>query len=341
MERSTPWVIALACALVGGALWFYRGQRGSADTGRDARAIVQKAWGDEGRVALEGRQVIRVPGSPAIEARVVTSGDGAVRIEYLTAPLKGVTIWERAETTYRYNPRQKRLTVAQTRHSAADRKNQKLQLLQNYQPRFAGKGVVAGRETVIVELRPASGSERWKRVWIDPETSVVLASEDRSGPEKLLRSTTYVDVKYLRSGEEPPAATFAPPEELVRRYAAARPGDTSDRFTPATLSGLVGFKVREPKWIPKGYTLEGSYPTPCLCRERHQAARLEYTDGLDTITLFQCAHPDCVARDNCFAAEADARSPQAVQLKEDGVSYLAVGDAPREDLDRMTRSAAN
>jgi len=341
MGRSLPWLAAALCALAGVCLWYYRV---AASTGpKSAAKIVQEAWGPGRLVALEGEQIIRMPGASGqpveVQARVLTSRQGLLRIEYLTAPLKGVTIWDDGERTYRYNPDARRLTVSQKRSTAADEAAQELQLLQNYTMRIVGEDVVAGQDALGVELRPKSASDRWKRVWIDRDRSVILVSEDLNRKGQVLRSTRYTQVRYLPPDQEPQPERFRPPENLIRQFATARPGDSSSRFTPAQLVKLVGFPIREPKWLPPGYRLEGAYQTPCGCDPHHQAVRLEYRDGLNAISFFQCGHPTCRSNTNCFAPDGNAR--MAVPYEQNGVSYLAVGDVPRADLERLIHSAAD
>jgi outer membrane lipoprotein-sorting protein len=338
MRRNWPFLVAVVIVVASGGLWIYR--KVIADP--DAKGIVKKAWTEGRRVPLEGRQVIRMPAPDGkiveVEARVLASRDGQLRIEYLTRPLEGVTVWENGERTYRYNPKLKRLTVAHKRSSLDDEARRELQLLKNYNARRVGEETVAGRPTEVVALSAKSGSTCRKRVWIDPETYVILASEDYRGGDELLRSTRFTQVRYLSAGEEPDASAFRPPQELVEKYGVGLPGDTSDRFTPERLSKVIGFEIREPKWLPRGYTFEGAYQTPCLCNQRHQAARLEYSDGLNRISLFECGHPDCTSSDNCFAA--DGAMPLAVRYQSEPYYYLAIGDAPRGDLERMVQSAA-
>jgi len=341
MGRRWPWLLALVCALVGGCLWIYRSQSTNLPvTVRTPAEIVRDAWTKGGRVALEGMQEIHVAvagkETPLVKAKVVTSSDGQVRIEYLTEPLKGGTVWESDDRTYRYYPKLKRLAVANRRGSLEEKEQQQLRLLQNYTAALVGQQDVAGRPAVVIDLRPKSKGDRWKRLWIDRENSVVLATEDRVGEKAVLRSTRFTKVRYLDAANVPPDSAFRPSDELVRQYGRALPGDTSSRFEPSELSKLVGFPVRQPTKLPGGYTFQGAYQMPCFSKGPHQAARLEYSDGLNTISLFQCGNPECKAS----ASDINGSAGMAVYLKHDGVSYLAVGDAPRADLDALVRSAA-
>ncbi|HEU4753202.1 MAG TPA: sigma-E factor regulatory protein RseB domain-containing protein [Armatimonadota bacterium] len=338
MGRLTPWVLAAACALAGGGVWIYRARQVSAAPTRSAAALVQSAWTVGRRVALEGSQETFTQGVGPIKAEVVASDDGRTRIRFIGPPVDGATIWEDTHRIFRYNPKRQRLTVASRRAEETPEEQGRL-LRENYSARIAGKARVAGRPAVLVELHPKSGHGHWKRVWVDPETSFILASEDRTEDQKVLRSSRFTRIRYLGPGEVPPAATFQPPDELVRKYGAALAGDTSSRFTPQQLSQLLGFKIREPRWLPRGYTFRGAFQTPCFCSRRHQAARLEYSDGLNTITLFECGHPQCTSRENCFSE--DGKAGVGFHHRQGDYSYLAIGDAPEKDLQRMVRSASD
>lgn len=337
MTRLALWSAVLAALLAGFATFFYRSQHVGAHS---PEALVRSAWTEGRQVSLKGRQSISLTGPSGeplnVEAEVITSAEGDTRIEYRTEPLKGVTIWETGDRTYRYNPNLKRLSVALARSSEQERREQELQLLENYEAKITGEQAVAGRNCVVIELRPKSGGDRWKRVAIDPLTSVALVNEDRRGPDQILRRTAFIEVRFLGEGELPDPSMFHPPAELVDRYAKAEPGDTSARFEPGPLSNLIGFPIRVPEWLPKGFTLQGAYQTPCACDLPHQAARLEYWDGLGTITLFECAHPECTARGKCFGAAGSG--PMAVHLRRGPATYLAIGEAKRADLARMVES---
>lgn len=339
-RRSTPWLLALVCLAGGGIAYFWRDQNAQAQPDPRATEAIARAWTEGRHVALSGRQTLLIGNesrSREVQAEVLQSGRGEVRIKYLTPPLQGVTLWESADRTYRFNPNKNRLTVSVRRDDPESGRQQEEQLLENYTAHLSGTEKVAGRKALVIELRPKSDNDRWKRLWIDPNSWVTLASEDRRGKDQVTRRTRFLDVTYLPASQTPRPEEFKPSPEMVERLAQAVRGDTASRFTPAELSQLIEFEVRVPKYFPKGYKLEGAYPTPCSCSERHQAARLEFSDGLNTLTLFECAHPRCTSKGNCFAAEG-ASSPLSFHLETKAGRYLAVGDAPRAELQKLVHS---
>src|SRR5262249_8206819 len=75
--------------------------------------------------------------------------------------------------------------------------------LENYVASRAGEEKVAGRSTVMIDLRPKSRNGRWKRFWIDDEKWVILASEDCKGPKEAVRSIRYTQVEDLKPEQGP------------------------------------------------------------------------------------------------------------------------------------------
>jgi outer membrane lipoprotein-sorting protein len=343
MQRATPWVIAAVCAVIGGASWAWRKQETRADNGAPAgSAIVANAWGPGRKVALRGRQLIKFsdPGADgkmvSVAAQVLYSQDGKMRIEYLSPPLEGAKVWESGDRTYRYNPHLKRLSVALRRKSPEDQAREELALLEtNYTAKVVDREKIANHPTWVVELRPRDPSERWKRLWIDQKTWVVLQSEDLQ-KQRPFRRTTFTAVEYLEPTTPVGTDEFQPPQDLVQRYGRALPGDTSDRFQDLEALGrLVGFKIHAPKRLPKGYVLEGAYQIPCICGLKHQAVRLEYSDGLNRLSLFEAGHPECKAPSGTHKSGG-----LAANHTENGVYYWAFGDLPNDELNRILKSAA-
>src|SRR6476619_4007267 len=112
MNLAMPWLIAAAAAVTGGSVWKYRADVRQKDSVSQARALVAKAWTEGQSVPLRGMQSLDVNGAAVsrtvhLQAQVLTSRDGRMRIKYLTEPLSGVTVWEDDSRTYRYNPRRK------------------------------------------------------------------------------------------------------------------------------------------------------------------------------------------------------------------------------------------
>ena len=344
MERRLPLVIAGLLVLFGIGAWFYRAQGTNAASGGPAppgSTVVRNVWTLGRKVPLQGRQRIKMADprkagdSIEVTAEVLQSPDGQMRIEYLSEPLEGYRIWENSERTYRYNPKRSRLTVAQKQGTAEEQAERELALLEkNYPARVVGADQTAERPVWVVELKPVHPLDRWKRLAVDQEKWTILENED-IGAQGLLRRTRFIEVEYLDPAETLPASEFQPPASLLATGEGAPEG--SARFKDlGALTRLVGFRVRAPQELPKGFVFQGAYQVSCICGLNHRAVRLEYSDGLNHISLFEAGHRECTAPKGKFKGPA----PLAVNLTQDGVYYWAYGALPREELKALLENAA-
>jgi outer membrane lipoprotein-sorting protein len=337
MKPALPWLLAGLCALAAGGCSRTPPPAPPAASTESADQLVGRAWTDGRKVPLEGEQELRLGDGKTYRARVRTSQDGQVRIEYLNHALAGVTIWDDGRRVYRYHPRRETLTSSEVHRSADQEAGREQQLTRNYRIEKAGVEAVAGKAATVVELRPRSGGSLLRKLWIDPERAVILRTETRGPGSTLVSSSRYLRVEYLDAGAGTAIPEFSPPPALIAKLGARRNPEGSTPRTPAELSKSVRFRIREPAWLPPGYALVGAFRTTCACRHPHAAARLEYTDGLGAVSLFECASEACSSTRNCFAADAD--SPVVASDFQKGMYFLAVGDAPRAELQRLIRSA--
>jgi hypothetical protein len=333
-------VLSLGAAGLAVVLFFgWRYQRARAEQESRARQVLQLALRQGGLVALEGDQRVQRAGSDPMRAHLVQAADGKVRLEYLDGPASGKTVWDNGQIIWRWDPRAKALSIAKCRRTQRpiEARHEAL-LLRNYEPRLGPVERVAGQAAYVLDLQPRHPGSPWKRLWVHRDTFAVLGSTDYSPDGQVLRSARYERIAFA-----PAAATraesFRPPARLVSRYGAAQPGDSPSGFAPRELVDIVNFPVRLPTYAPPGYEWDKGYPFPC--EGNHQAARLEYTNGLDTIVILECGH-NCPPGMQCIIPRGNHSTIVRVPFEGSGppLELAATGEVSRAELERMLRSAA-
>jgi hypothetical protein len=336
VKRFLPLVAAALAALL---FFGWRYQRARAEQETRARQILQQALRQSEHVALEGEQAVERAGLGRMRARLVQSADGKARLEYVEGAAKGRTVWDNGQLIWRWDPRAKSLSIAKCRRAQRPiQSRHEALLLRNYEPRLRQSEEVAGLPAYVLDLEPRHPGTPWKRLWVHRDTFAVLGSTDFDPEGKVVRSARYEKIAFT-----PPAAareeTFRPPADLVARYGRAQPGDSPSGFSPRELVDIVNFPVRLPTYLPPGYEWDGGYPYPC--DGDHQAARLEYTNGLDTIVILECGH-NCPPGMQCISPRG--HRPSVVQVtpqgKDSALQLVATGDVRRAELEKMLRSAS-
>ncbi|MBI3909340.1 MAG: hypothetical protein HY320_00200 [Armatimonadetes bacterium] len=330
--RVTLLLLAAALLLVGTAA--LTGCRARArDTGQ-AQAILLRALTDGQKVPYEGVKAarLRAPVGGTERARVLMAGDGRSRIEYLDGATAGVTVWDDGRRVWRAHPHEDLITVAPTaRLDPALEQHRRDLVLRNFVPSLNGSERVAHRAAQIINLSPRHGGRPWKRLWVDAETGVVLASTDFNGAGQELRSTRFETFARPPAPPPPGDPRFTPPADLRRR---ARRQPHAGPLSAERLSRAVGFPVCMPAYLPAGFEPGGGYVASCpFCGK--PTARMEFTDGLNTILLLSFAHrcPGEPSQPGDGAGGEDT-----VQRRVGNVTCVAVGELPRAELERILQS---
>lgn len=260
---------------------------------------------------------------------------GLMRLEYLDGPLKGVKVWDDGHRIYRYRPDKNRLDVTPASVCRPLDLEERLALVrENYTASLEGETGIAGREAQQILLRSRHPGNPWKRLWIDKETYLMLGSEDYDSHDRRLRSTRFVKLAL----DTQPESDFHPTPELLKRITPRMSWDPAADEAPQSaerISRQVGFALLLPAFVPPGYHLLGSFAVPCECGRGDEAVRSKYTDGLNTISVFQCGHP-CAKGDQCWVA--NTRHAVALQLAREQDTFLVVGEMDRAILEKMARS---
>lgn len=328
VRRLSALILAIV-ALAGVGAWRFQEVR--AERAQEARDLLLKAMGPGQRLDLEGEQVISTAGiEKAVRARILRSREGKMQIKYLDGELAGAKVWDNGTLAWRSDPNHKKLTVSACRRVQDPLSGGRLALLlKNYEPRLAGEAMIAGLPTTVLDLKPRHAGNPWQRLWVYRTNGAVLASTRFDTEGRALRSTRYANVRFaLPDWVEPD--TFEPCIHKVTRHGGALPGDSTSPFKARELVDIVSFPVRLPTYVPAGYEFVAGYPFPCDCG--HQAARLQYTDGLNTITILECGH-------GCAGMPSPEKSGAVVRLRGQEMQLIATGELRRAELEKMVRSA--
>lgn len=234
------------------------------------------------------------------------------RIEY-TAPgeLAGIVTIDKGNDSWRYLPKK-----GEWEHQKWDLGEETLTLaLRNYNVVDAGSGSVAGRPAYVVKIVPKSKGIPSQTLWIDKQTYLVLKSEVRGPSGSLRSSSSFSDIDINPRGIS--SGLFS-----VRGKVEDNNGAGSFGFTPV-----------KPDYLPRGYVLVGIAPVKV---DGGVAAHLQYTNGINTISIFQKRLP------------RPANSSERVEKKPNGItiitsskgriSFTVIGDISQDELMRVAKS---
>lgn len=260
------------------------------------------------------------------------------RMEYTSGPLKGTVMSSDRNEMRTYDPMSHTITV--TPNIRCSHLGDRLDLLlANHRVTSTGIKTVVGRPAYLVVVRGNGSRTILKRLWIDAETYAVLGQEDRDCRGRVRSSTHFASIRFE---DAIPDSVFELPKGSRM---ISRDGGDGTEMTPGQLSKELGFTVRMPGYVPKGFEFESCRLHSCSCECPHRSACIRYTNGLTSISLFQSKSASACP---CSASCEDARQGSCVLRKSDqgnaatvtrdGISHVVLGDLPGPVITKVADS---
>jgi len=196
------------------------------------------------------------------------------RMDYTSGPMLGSVVIDNGSSVCRLDKLSQTVYVAAPPPSPD---NVKL-LLTNYNAVPLGTESVAGRKAHIIRLEPRMPGNPKAKLWIDTASGIVLQNERYLHNGKLATRSVFTTIKFASTL---PASLFS----LPKQWKTVRIDADTPSVTASKLRGEVGFDPLKPSYLPRGYAFYGHFKR--YTGSGKPAAVLKYTDGLNSITVFE------------------------------------------------------
>jgi outer membrane lipoprotein-sorting protein len=312
------------------------------DSGRDpALALLSEALSAPSTVSYSGVvEVVRI-GRGASEAsvyRIEHRAPDLTRRTYSAPPsASGDAVVTEGNLSFAIERTRHR--IVETRNDAPEgrlaRRDNEALIRENYRAVEQGGETFDGRQTVDVLLINRYTHHRTLFVRIDRERKLVLDKQEFGEDGALVSETRFEQVRYGAVS----SADFALPKQYGLVQAQTLQETSRD---PARLARDAGFAARRPRLLPEGFApLEGT-----LVEIRGvRTLDLLYSDGIRTVSLFECAaavgpnmaplHPEAIDVRGRSAEYAVDGTVALLSWSDGTLRYVLVGQLGRNDLTRF------
>jgi negative regulator of sigma E activity len=190
-------------------------------------------------------------------------------------------------------------------------------LMRNYDLRVSpGVQVVARRDCSLLLITPRHEGNPSKRMWVDRATGLVLRTELLNWRQEHISISAYRDIA-IDPDLSDALPLLAPPGQA--QTAPRRPA--------------LDFQPISPRYIPPGYVSRG---TDVMTLGKYTAAHLRYSDGLNTISLFQ-APGKAFANETPFGS-MELSFTQVIMWRRGDMAFAIMGDIDPAELRKMADS---
>jgi outer membrane lipoprotein-sorting protein len=278
--------------------------------------------------------------SQASEAKIYFSPPAKLRIEYREpGNLAKQVVIDNGRFEFLYD-KVKNSAVRSPSSFNQDDFDDRFDLLKkNYDFIHEGNEKIAGRQALIVVIKSKSGNSPRRRLWIDAEHDVLLQEKAFRPDGSISHMSHFTEISFPDSM---PAGFFSLPKN------AGITRDESGSIDFRDLESVpkkIKFKMLQPVYLPRGYEFE----TASLVKKNNAPfLRIQYTDGLDTLSLFETNSAIDFKNYKFFEEAGKAPDEQArffhliagnaLYHKRKGLNCLAAGDFSKKELLKVINS---
>ncbi len=275
---------------------------------------------------IKETQVYRQEKNYIIRAKIIYRKPDFSYILYLAPPMiKGRRILDNGKLRIEYIPGMNNPKHSSSLNSSLARKRREKSLnliLANYTISQLPDEYIAGREVYVISLVPQyPGSPGLKR-WIDKETFLPLKQERYNSKGKLTFSSQFTEIHFGKriseeelndipeSGEN---GKLLPPHQVISDI--------------VELKEISRFPLSFPKYLPSGYSFQEG-----ILLNGGQRVALTYTNGLETIVLFQGPPIN-------LKIQGDREMPFGTKFWTDkGKTFVLIANISEEELTKIMES---
>lgn len=321
-------------ALVGGVTLLLLGKKARLEDSSRIEALLRRAFIADERFYTERLLMNRVRlGQRVIVNRVkVLSAPGRkIRCEYLSGPLKDVTIGYNGQETWRFDPQKPMLEILKSPPQLLGPPYTLLK--RNYTGQLLGERFLTGRTVVGVGLEPKQPGEPSLELWVDKKTGVPLHYIERNERGEVVCETHTERLTYLKSV---PDKLFCLPKIPVLLKVVQREEFSPCQGKPEVVRKWLQGPLYRPRYIPEGYSLIQYYRFRCpWCRV--PGVQMVYSNGLETISVFQSKDP-CMRPGLAPGQPVDLGLARAIFEQRGPSCFWVVGLIPPQELKQIAQS---
>ncbi|MEJ2128062.1 MAG: MucB/RseB C-terminal domain-containing protein [Woeseiaceae bacterium] len=268
--------------------------------------------------------VVRLQGDKVEALKVVhLIKDGVVQERVIVLDEDGIEIIRNGNEVHSIVPEKQKVLVEEWNDESAlfsSLPTSDDQLGSQYELLFGSEGRVAGRDTIMLAIKPIDDLRFGHRIWVDVETGFPLQTKLIDGAGKAIEHIRFADISLNREITD---NTFAPSTNIdnYQFYTQRKRKITSTVDSPWQSDDL-----------PAGFRVISTHEEKLSGRDT-AVTHIMYSDGLARVSVF--VEP---AADKNFEGHSQMGASNSYSAVVDGFSVTAVGEVPAVTVERIATS---
>lgn len=246
--------------------------------------ILKRAWGNEGTIPLVGRvSTLGYYGDKKVSSAInlYWYPPKKIRREVQIQNTIRLVLISDETSEWRYFPKRNIVIISPLSLESIMTPARWELLQKNYSIKQIETQKIINRPTTVIQIEPKHAGNPSRKLWIDKSQPIVLRSEQYNCDTQLVL-TSYFTALNLKKKIDLALFTIPTSARVSRQSTAFH-----QRYTFANGERYFRHSLKTATYLPSGYTFDGCYLWQPRYRLVPYTIQLRYTDGLNTISIFE------------------------------------------------------
>lgn len=333
--------------------------------------LLKQAWDKEGTVKLYGRMSSQgYFGDRKVlsEVELYWLHPKKIRREFISQNDLRLVLVSDETSEWRFFPKRNLVMFSPLSQESKITPERWALIQKNYTIKYLGTRPILARSAALIQIESKHGINPSRKLWLDLKQPIILKSEQYNSDTQLVLTSYFTELSFKKK-IDPSLFTIPTSARLIKQSEA-----THHRYTVEEGKQLLRYSVKTATYLPPGYIFDGCYSWRQRDRTEPASIQLRYTDGLNTISIFEHQRQEETterkeenqhwynrnrnqrlerneteqARSRRNERESDSRSredssitrPQGkmVRVVKDNIQCVIFGDLPQSELQKITQN---
>jgi outer membrane lipoprotein-sorting protein len=246
--------------------------------------ILKHAWEKEGTIQLYGRMSSQgYFGDRKVlsEVELYWLPPKKIRREFISQKELRLILVSDETSEWRYFPKRKVVMYSSVSPEMKMTPERWALLQKNYTIKYLGTHKILDRPAVLIQIEPKHTYNPSRQLWIDIKHPIVLKSEQYNSDTQLVLTSYFTEISFNRKCD---LSLFTIP---TTTRVINQSETVYHRYTLKEGEQQFHYSLKTATYLPQGYIFDGCYSWQPRERSEMPSMQLRYTDGLNTISIFE------------------------------------------------------
>jgi outer membrane lipoprotein-sorting protein len=250
----------------------------------EPKQLLKQAWDKEGTVNLYGRMSSQgyFGGRKVLsEIELYWLPHKKIRREFISQNELRLVLVSDETSEWRYFPKRNIVLFSPLSVESKITPERWTLIQKNYTIQYLGTQPILARSAALIQIESKHGLNPSRKLWLDLKQPIILKSEQYNSDTQLVLTSYFTELSFKKK-IDPSLFTIPTSARLIKQSET-----THHRYMMDEIKQQFRYSIKTATYLPPGYIFDGCYSWRQRSRTELGSIQLKYTDGLNTISVFE------------------------------------------------------